>query len=584
MNYRAIKFDENPLLRPGLPIERSRIMQWLLLLVFFMLAVRSFYLQFFDEDFLQKKGNSLYRRTIDVPAMRGKITDRNGDVLAMTTPVKSVWVNPNALRASSQPLSVKQINRLGQLLHMPAEDIRKRLKEETDFTYLKRQISPQMAQQVEALDLPGVNTQTEYRRYYPGGAGMAHVVGFVGIDGQGQEGLELSCQADLRGTPGRREVIRDRKGSIIDDVQDMRLPQHGKDLVLSIDSGLQYFTFKRLREAVEKHQAKSGSVIVMDGKTGEILAMANYPSFNPNNRETFTPERLRNRAVTDLFEPGSVMKPITVGLALEKHVVKPETIIDLKPGFIQFGPRRVRDVHVFDALSVTDVIRKSSNVGTVKIAMLLSNNDMDRLLTDIGFGQETGIQLPGEAKGRWLPASRWRAVDKATISYGYGISATLIQLAKAYTVFVRDGDVVSPTLFKAAAPAKGKRIFSRETVMKMRQMLENTAQAGGTGALAMVPGYRVGGKTGTANKLDKGRYTNKHQVSFVGIAPMSNPRYIVAVTVDEPSVGAYYGGSVAAPVFSDVMGHTLRQLGVLPDAPHTVHRRNVDPESLVEGL
>jgi cell division protein FtsI (penicillin-binding protein 3) len=554
----------NPLLQLRLPLWRSRMMLAIVFAGFGGLVARAFYLQAWNNDFLQQKGESRYSRTIEISAHRGKITDRNGEILASSTPVRSIWAIPDDVDRSAE-----KRQQLARVLEMPLPELEKKLADaDRDFVYLKRQLPPEQADRVAQLGMAGVFQQREYRRYYPAGEVAAHVLGFTGIDETGQEGIELAFQSELAGHAGSRQVIKDRRGNVIEDVASIRAPRDGRDLALSIDSKIQYLAYRELKNAVETHHAKAGGIVVMDVLTGEVLALANLPVFNPNNRAHLTGAQLRNRVLTDTFEPGSTIKPFTVALAMELGMVKPTTMVQTAPGRLTIGSSTITDAHPHGALSVAEVIQKSSNVGTAKLALAIDRQDMWDMFNRAGFGVVPRVQFPGAVSGKLRPAKGWRPIEQATMSYGYGLSASLLQLARAYTVFGRDGDVVDATFVKATGPAFGSQVMHPEVARAMRQMLEMAAGAGGTAPKAQTMGYRVAGKTGTAHKQEgKGYAERKYRASFVGLAPVSAPRLVVAVMIDEPSAGRYFGGDVAAPVFSTVVGGALRILGVAPDAP-----------------
>ena len=562
----AHKFAENPLLQMRLPTWRSRLLGLLIIGSFVVLIGRAFYLQVLNNDFLQEKGESRYRRDIEISASRGRIADRHGDVLAISTPMKSVWAVPQVAR-----LTPEQIAQLAAVLEMNPRQLAQKLDTEKTFVFLRRQIPPAVADRVAALKLPGVGQDKEYRRFYPTGEMTAHMVGFTGVDGRGLEGVELAFHGQLLGQPGSRSVIKDRRGQIVEDVGSIRPPQDGKEVRLALDSKIQYLAYSHLKQAISEHNAKAGGVVVIDARTGEIVALANWPTYNPNNRESLSGAQLRNRALTDTFEPGSTLKPFTIALGLETGKVRSETIINCAPGRLTIGSATIADAHPHGALSVAQVIQKSSNVGAAKIAAMLPSQTMWQMFDDIGFGQAPRLGFPGEVTGRVRPWKSWKPIEQATMSYGHGISVSLIQLARAYSVFARDGDLVPLSLTRVDAPVtSGATVFSARTAREVRMMLEMAVQPGGTAPKAQIPGYRVAGKTGTAHKLEGGRYANKYVSSFVGFAPVSDPRLIIAVMIDEPSAGKHYGGAVAAPVFASVMGSSLRTLGISPDAPLVV--------------
>ncbi|MGB4910603.1 MAG: penicillin-binding protein 2 [Candidatus Dechloromonas phosphoritropha] len=561
---RGHRFTESPVLQLALQGWRSRMVGLLLMGAFAALVGRSFYLQVINNDFLQEKGESRYRRDIEVSALRGKIVDRNGDMLAVSTPMKSIWAIPGDART----MSAEQKRQLAALLDMSVRDLDGKIAPEKTFVFIKRQVPPETADRITALKLPGVHQEKEYRRYYPTGDMTAHIVGFTGVDDRGLEGVELAYQPSLIGRHGSRTVIRDRRGNIVEDIGALKPPQDGRDVRLALDSKIQYLAYSQLKAAVEKHNAKAGGAIVLDTRNGEILALVNLPSYNPNNREHLSGAQLRNRAITDTFEPGSVMKPFTAALALERGKVRPDTVINCAPGRLTIGSATISDAHPHGALTVAQVVQKSSNVGTVKIALGLPPKEMWEMFDSVGFGQAPNLGFPGEVHGRLRPWKNWRPIEQATMSYGHGISVSLIQLARAYAIFARDGETVPVTLIRNdEPPAHGTRVFSQQTAREIRTMLEMAVQPEGTAPKARVPGYRVGGKTGTAYKIEGGVYVRKYVASFVGLAPISDPRLVVAVMIDEPTGGAHYGGDVAGPVFSQIMGGSLRTLGIPPDDP-----------------
>lgn len=554
----------NPALTLRLPIWRSRVVLLALLLWFIGLGARAVYLQGMHNDFLQQKGDARYSRVIEISAHRGMITDRNGEPFAISTPVESVWASP-----ADMEITPDKLKRLAGLLELDKVELGKRLKEsDREFVYLKRQISPELAAKVVQLGIPGVFLRREYRRYYPTGEVMAHILGFTDVDDNGQEGLELAYQDWLAGKPGSRRVIKDRLGRIVEDVESISAPQEGRTLTLSIDSKIQYLAYRELKQAVEVNHAKAGGIVVLDAKDGAVLAIANVPSYNPNNRTKLNPQRTRNRAITDLFEPGSTLKPFTIAAALESGQYTPGSVIELAPGQFSVGNATIHDAHREAALTVSQIIQKSSNIGAAKIALSLSSHVLWDLFSRVGFGVVPHSGFPGEVSGKLRPYKTWRPIEQATMSYGHGISVSLLQLARAYTVFATDGELKSLSLVKLDSPQSGDQVISPATARAVRDMLEMVVEPGGTAPRAQIVGYRVAGKTGTAHKLENGSYTNDRYVSsFVGMAPASNPRLIVAVMLDEPSAGQYYGGRVAAPVFSQVMAGSLRILGIAPDAP-----------------
>ena len=560
---KSIKFSRSPLLSERLPPWRQRLVLVLLLGAFVTLIARSLYLQGFNNEFLGDKGRARFERVIDISATRGRITDRHGDVLAVSTPVRSIWAIPEDAQ-----LAPAQSRNLAALLDMDVREINRKLASERDFIYVKRQLPPELADRVTALQLPGIHQKDEYRRYYPAGEVMAHMLGFTGVEDAGQEGIELAFNAQLSGKDGSRRVIKDRRGNVVEDVESIHPPLEGKDIVLALDSKVQYLAYTHLKQALEENHAKAGGVVVLDARSGEILALANLPTYNPNNRIKLIGAQLRNRALTDTFEPGSTMKPFTVALALEKGKVRFNTPIQTAPGKMTIGSATISDAHMHGILTVAQVIQKSSNIGAAKMALSMTPDEMWTMFDSIGFGTPLKLGFPGEVGGRLRPAKTWKPIEQATMAYGHGISVTLIQLARAYLAFARDGDLVPISLARLdTPPVNGKQVFSAQTAREVRAMLEMAVLPGGTAPKAQIAGYRVAGKTGTAHKIEGGAYANKYVASFVGFAPASEPRLIVAVMIDEPSNGKHFGGDVAAPVFAQIMAGSLRTLGVAPDAP-----------------
>lgn len=556
--------------RPELHIHPLRLQAWrarlllIGLLVWFMaLAGRAVYLQGLNNDFLQQKGESRYARVIELPATRGVIVDRNHEPLAISTPVESVAASPADLK-----ITPEQTTRLAKLLDTDGNELKRRLADDKrEFVYLKRQLPPEQAARIVELNIPGVFLHREYRRYYPAGEVTAHLLGFTDIDDRGQEALELAFNDMLTGKPGVRSVIKDRRGHIVEDVESIKAPLHGGQLKLSIDAKIQYLAFRELKKAVLERNAKAGGIVVLDVASGEVLAMANMPTYNPNNRVRLDPKRARNRAVTDLFEPGSTLKPFTAAVALEAGLFKPETVIQTGGGKLTIGPHTISDTSAHGAITVAQVIQKSSNVGSAKMALSLAPEQMWKLFNTVGFGNVPKSGFPGEVAGRVRPHASWKPIEQVTMSYGHGISLSLLQLARAYSIFATDGEIRPVTLVKGAEPPAPVQAISPDTARAVRHMLELATQTGGTAPRAQISGYRVAGKTGTAHKLEgKGYARDKYVSSFVGFAPASNPRLIIAVMIDEPA-GAHYGGVVAAPVFAEVMAGALRLLAVPPDAP-----------------
>ena len=564
MNYHSRK-----LLKLHLAPWRMATVAGLLLGGLIVVTGRAFYLQGLNTDYLQGKGDAVANRNLTLPAHRGQVTDRYGQLLAISTPVEALWARPADLR-----LSDAQRAHLAQVLGMPKGELEKRLVGRTRGEFnLRRPLTPEQAAEVAAMGAPGLVLRREFRRYYPAGEVAAHVVGFTNIDDVGQEGVERAYQNWLAGRAGERQVLRDRHGNTIRDLAPIKTAQMGGNLALSLDLKIQFIAHRELAAAIAQHKAKGGSIVVLDAKTGEILALSNLPDFNPNNRRDYQPGAMRNRAVIDTFEPGSTVKPFVAAAVLERGLVNPQTVIPTPPNF-KVGPKLVRDEHPHDSLTVTEIIQKSSNIGAAKLAMMLTPEQHWSVLERAGFGQLPGSGFPGETAGRLRDYATWKPVEQATMAYGYGLSVSLLQLARAYMAFANDGEVM-PLSFLKREPQEivGERVFSPAIAREVRTMMEAVTQEGGTGTRTRVPGYRVAGKTGTAHKLVDGRYApDRYLSSFVGMAPASNPRLIIGVTIDEPSDGVYYGGSVAGPVFAQVMAASLRQLGLPPDAPETETR------------
>lgn len=542
---------------------RVRFVLFVLGALFLVLILRALYLQLVDQDFLRDQGDARFRRVLTLEATRGLITDRNGEPLAISAQVQSIWASP----ADVENVPVEKMKTLATLLDLSVKDLESKFADKKrEFVYLRRQISPAQAEKVMALGIPGVASQPEYRRFYPAGESFAHIIGFTGIDGSGQEGLELARDRMLAGKNGSRVVLKDRRGHIVDDLAAIEQPRDGQTLVLSMDQRLQYLAYRELKTAVEANKAKAGSVVVLDAQTGEILALANMPSYNPNNRSEINPDSRRNRAVVDLFEPGSTMKPVPVAKALDAGRVNPNTVLNTQTYMI--GPATVRDTHNYPSLTVTGVIQKSSNVGSSKLSAMFTPQEMWAFYDEAGFGRSARSGFPGESNGRLRDWKHWRPIEQATMSFGYGISVSLLQMARAYTMFTADGKLLPVSFVKLNTPLPGKQVISPETAGQMRNMMMTVTQQGGTAVRAQVLGYNVGGKSGTARKLEHGVYqANKHVGLFIGFAPATKPRLIVAVMIDEPQAGSYYGGSVAGPAFANIMAGSLRILGVSPDAP-----------------
>jgi cell division protein FtsI (penicillin-binding protein 3) len=564
---KSVPFSASPVLSVRLPMWRSKLVVFLLFLAFVALIARAFWIQGPGNAFYQKQGESRYQRTIELPATRGKILDRNGLVLATSLPVRAIWAIPESVPEEINPA---KLGAAANLLQMNAKELRVKLSGDKAFVYVKRQVPADVADKVMALDIPGLYQRDEYKRFYPEGEITAHLVGFTNVEDEGQEGIELGDQKILSGVSGMRHVIKDRMGRIIEDVDAQVTPRNGKDVELSIDSKIQYIAYANLKAAVEKFKAKAGAAMVVDVRTGEVLALVNYPTYNPNDRSHLTGEQLRNRILTDVFEPGSIMKPFTISLALDLHRVSPSTLVDTGNGRFTLDGATITDDAGFGVLTVGGVIQKSSNIGATKIAMTLKPEEMWDMYTSVGLGQPPKVGFPGAAAGRLRPWKSWRRIEQATMSYGYGLSASLFQLARAYTAIAHDGTLMPISIFKTnpGQPVTGPQIFSPTTAGEVRTMLESVVTKAGTSPEAAVPGYRVGGKSGTAYKhVGRGYDRSKYRASFVGMAPMPNPRIVVAVSVDEPTAGSHFGGSVSGPVFSSIVGDTLRTLNVPPDMP-----------------
>ncbi|HSV48479.1 MAG TPA: penicillin-binding protein 2 [Ramlibacter sp.] len=569
---KSVLYTSSPLLASRTPVWRSKLIVAGIAIGFLALAGRAAWVQVLSNDFFQKQGQVRFARTLELPANRGRILDRNGLLLATSVPAPSIWAIPEDVDADD-----KQLAALARLLELSPAELGKKLEDEDKtFVWLKRQVDEPVAQQVAALGIKGIYQRKEYKRQYPEGEAAAHVVGFTNVEDRGQEGVELAFNDALAGRPGSRRVIKDRLGRVVEAVGEQVPPQDGRDLQLSIDSKVQFFAYQKLRDAVAEHKAKAGSVVVLDVATGEVLALANYPSYLPGRRQNLSGAQLRNRALTDTFEPGSTMKPFIAALAMEKGLVQPDTAIQTAPGRLSIGGSTISDAHPHGVLTVNQVIQKSSNVGTVKMAMQMQPRDMWEMYSQVGFGQKPQVPFPGAVGGRLRAYKTWRPIEQATMSYGYGLSASLFQLARAYTVFARDGELVPPTLLRSPDLAAGVRVMQAGHAQAVRHMLHLATQAGGTAPKAQTMGYSVGGKTGTANKQEgKGYADRKYRGFFVGLAPVEQPRIVVAVMIDEPAAGKYFGGDVAAPVFSATVQQSLRMLGVQPDM-------NVKPQIVVD--
>jgi cell division protein FtsI (penicillin-binding protein 3) len=559
---RSVRYGASPLLASPTPVWRSKFIVAAIALGFAVLAGRAAYVQVLGNEFYQRQGEVRFARTLELPASRGRIMDRHGLVLAYNVPAPSIWAIPEDVNATPA-----QLAQLARLMEVPLPELQKKLADEDKtFVWLKRQVSEPVARQIAELGLKGIYERKGYKRQYPDGEAAAHVVGFANVENLGQEGVELTFEKQLSGRAGSRRVIKDRLGRVVEDVREQVPPVDGQDLQLSIDSKVQFFAYQKLRDAVIEHKAAAGSVVVLDAQSGEVLALANYPSYTPDKRVNLSGAQLRNRALTDTFEPGSTMKPFAVTMAMDKGLVRSDSMIQTAPGRLTIGGATISDAHPQGLLSVAQVIQKSSNVGTVKLAMQLQPKEMWEGLAQAGFGQKPNIPFPGAVSGRLRPHKTWRPIEQATMSYGYGLSSSLFQLTHAYTVFARDGDLVPVSLLKTTEPVAGVRVFQDKNATAMRQMLQLVTQPGGTAQKAQTIGYSVGGKTGTTHKQEgKGYSAKKYRGFFVGLAPIENPRIVVGVMIDEPSNGRYYGGDVAAPVFAETVQQTLRMMGVPPD-------------------
>ncbi|MDH3273221.1 MAG: penicillin-binding transpeptidase domain-containing protein [Gammaproteobacteria bacterium] len=541
------------------------------------LIARAVHLQVFNKDFLNKQADTRHLRVEKISAHRGTITDRNGEPLAISTPVDSIWANPKELAPA-----VDDVPQLARVLGVDSQQLIRRITRSMDkeFLYLKRRLSPEKAKEVLALKLPGINVQREYRRYYPAGEVAGHLIGFTDIDDDGQEGLELAFNHWLAGEMGAKRVLKDRHGRSVENVESIRPPHHGKELRASIDLRIQYVAYRTLKAAIQTHSAESGSIVVLDIQTGEVLAIVNQPTYNPNDRSQFTAERYRNRAITDIFEPGSSIKPLVVAAALESGEYRPSSVIDTAPGYVVVGPKTIEDSRNLGRISLTTILARSSNVGVTKLAMSLQSDQLWNTMTQFGLGSLTASGFPGESAGLLTHFNHWRPISQATLAYGYGLSVTPLQLAQAYGVLGNNGQLRPISLVALDQPAEGDQIISRDSATAVRRMLEEVVRPGGTGTGAAVTGYRIAGKTGTSWKFAAGGYSKDKYISvFAGLAPASNPRLAAVVVIDEPAGELYYGGDVAAPVFADVMSESLRLLAVPPDA---LPAR--DPGSIIQAM
>jgi cell division protein FtsI (penicillin-binding protein 3) len=559
---RSVSYSSSPLLASKTPPWRSKFLVALVGLGSCVLLGRAVHIQIVGNQFYLDQGEKRYAHELELPALRGRITDRHGALLATSVSVPSIWAIPKDVQASKE-----QRRQLARLLAVTPAELEKKLADAgARFTWLKRQVDESVWEQVQGLGIKGIYETREYRRKYPEGEAAAHLVGFTDVEDRGQEGIELAFQSELQGRDGSRTVVKDRLGRVVEAIGEQVDASNGQDIGLAIDAKVQFFAYQRVRDAVAEHKAKAGSVVVLDVQTGEVLALANYPSFNPADRRNLTGTQLRNRALTDTFEPGSTIKPFIAAWAMETGRVTPTTLIQTAPGSVTITGSTIHDDHPHGTLTVAEVIQKSSNVGAVKMAMQMQPREMWELFTQVGFGQKPQLQFPGAVTGRLRPYKSWRPIEQATMSYGYGLSTSLFQLAQAYTVFARDGEVMPVSMLEQAKPEPGIRVLSPATARAVREMLRLAAGPGGTAPKAQAIGYSVGGKTGTAHKQEGKAYaSNRYRAWFVGMAPIDKPRIVVAVMIDEPSDGTYFGGDVAAPVFSQVVQQTLRTLGVPPD-------------------
>jgi cell division protein FtsI (penicillin-binding protein 3) len=560
---------KNPLLAARLPAWRSKFIVLLVFGAFAALAGRAFWVQVVNQDFYVDQGQKRYQRTIELDATRGRIVDRNGSMLAVSLATYEIWASPKLIdEAAFPPLS--------KLLDLPLAELRRRLNGDKTFVLLKRQVDADTAAHLSRLGLAGITQIADSKRFYPEGESAAHVVGFTDIEDNGQEGVELAANEQLLGVPGHREVIRDRLGRVVSETRPLVPARNGETIHLTIDRRIQQLAYAQLKEAIAKHHADAGSVVVLDARNGEILALANYPSFDPNDRARLTGRQLRNRAVVDTFEPGSTIKPVVVALSIDEGKVRPQSVIDTAPGWYRIGPAVIHDTSNHGVMTVSEAVQKSSNIALAKLALNLPAEKIWTKYQQYGLGLRPELTFPGVASGKVGPYKRWRPIEQATMAYGYGLSASLLQIAQVYTAYAGDGTMQRVSLLRDAAGAAAQppsadrnlAVTKPATARAIRTMLEMATGEGGTGRAAAVTGYRIGGKTGTARKQVGAAYAkNRYRALFVGMAPMSDPRLIVAVMIDDPAGKAFYGGTVAGPVFSGVTGGALQLLGVPPDAP-----------------
>jgi cell division protein FtsI (penicillin-binding protein 3) len=560
---RSINYASSPLLTSKTPVWRSKFIVAVIALGFLGLIGRASYIQVINNNFFKRQGEVRFVRTLDLPANRGKILDRNGLILASSVLSPSVWAIPEDVEIDD-----KNLVKLAKLLDIPKSELSQKLNDDDKtFVWLKRQLDETSAKSIESLGIKGVYLRNEYKRRYPEGDAAASIMGFANVDGKGLGGVELAFNSELAGQIGSRKVIKNRLGQVVENIGEQRPPTAGKDQQLSIDSRIQFFAYQKLRDAVIEHKANSGSAVVLDVVTGEVLALANYPvGSNTSKKEGMNGAQMRNRALSDTFEPGSTMKPFIAAMALERGYVKPETVIQTAPGRMTIGGASISDAHPHGELTVNQIIQKSSNVGVVKLAMQTQPKDMWSMFDQIGMGQKPQLTFPGVVSGKLRPYKNWRPIEQATMSYGYGLSCSLFQLAHAYTIFARDGKIIPLTLTKTNQQVAGVQVFKPQNANAVRHMLNMATSEGGTAPKAQTIGYSVGGKTGTAHIQEGKGYANKkYRGFFVGMAPIENPRIVVAVMIEEPKNGKYFGGDVAAPVFSETVQQTLRILGVQPD-------------------
>ena len=562
-----VTFASSPVLQSRMSMWRSKFVVITITLAFIGLVARAFWIAGPGNSFYIAQGEKRYEHTIVMPAVRDKIEDRDGRVLATSLPMRTIWAVPAEV---PDDLSDSALQKASKLLDIPTKELRAKLIGEKKFVYVKRQVSPEIGKQMEVLGIPGVYESSEYKRFYPEGEVAAHVVGFTNVEDKGQEGMELGEEPLLEGKAGVRRVIKDRIGRTIQDLDDSSPPRDGKDIRLTLDTRVQYIAYEALKNALERTGAKAAMAVVIDAKSGQVLALANLPTYNPNDRAHLTGEQLRNRVFTDVFEPGSILKPFTMALALDLHRLTPTTLIDTGPGRYVFEGATISDDSANGVLTAAGVIQKSSNIGMTKVSTMLRAEEMWDMFTEIGLGQQPKLGFPGAVSGRLRPYKSWRRIEQATMAYGYGISASLFQLARAYTIFANDGVLVPITIIKPDTPVQpeGVRVIDAHTAAEMRQMLAGVVDTGGTATTAQVAGYSIGGKTGTAYKAGAHGYDHsKYRASFVGIAPLSAPRLVIAVSVDEPKASQHFGGQAAGPAFAEIASQALPLLGIRPDLP-----------------